>query len=238
MKSSESKSVSDVGASKVRIAPSILSADFTRLGEHIRAVEEAGADQLHVDVMDGHFVPEITIGPLVVRSIGRVTRLPIDVHLMVEDPDRVVDQFAPLGVAALTVHVEAAPHLDRTLGNIRSHGIQAGVALNPATPIHTVDHALEQVDVVLVMSVNPGFGGQTFIPYALEKIEALRERIEKRGLNVDIAVDGGVNDETLASVVGAGANVLVAGSAVFGAPDPGEKVKEMLAKANGLRYDS
>ncbi len=238
MKLSESKSVSDAGTSTVRIAPSILSADFTRLGEQIRAVEEAGAHQLHVDVMDGHFVPEITIGPIVVQSVGRVTRLPLDVHLMVEDPDRFVEQFAPLGVAALTVHVEAAPHLDRTLANIRSHGIQAGVALNPATPIHTIDHALDLVDLVLVMSVNPGFGGQAFIPYALDKIAALRERIEKRGLNVVVSVDGGVHDATLGPVVRAGANVLVAGSAIFGAPDPGEKVKEMLAKANGLRYDS
>jgi ribulose-phosphate 3-epimerase len=240
MKLSESKSASDVltSPSAVRIAPSILSADFARLGEQIRAVEEGGAHMLHVDVMDGHFVPEITIGPLVVKSVRRVTGLPLDVHLMVEDPDRVVDQFAPLGVAALTVHVEAAPHLDRTLANIRSHGIQAGVALNPATPIHTIEHALDLVDLVLVMSVNPGFGGQRFIPYALEKIEALRERIDKRGLNVAISVDGGVNDDTLAGVVRAGAGILVAGSAVFGAPDPGEKVKEMLAKTNGLRYDS
>lgn len=239
MSLSESKSVSelDAGSLPLVIAPSILSADFARLGEQIRAVEEAGAHQLHVDVMDGHFVPEITIGLPVVKSLAEATALPLDVHLMVQDPDRFVDQFAGARVASLTVHAEAAPHLDRTLRNIRSHGVGVGVALNPATPIAAIEHVLELVDMVLVMSVNPGFGGQTFIPYALEKIAALRARIRDRGLSVAISVDGGVNEKTLAGVVRAGANVLVAGSAVFGGSDPGRRVKDLLEKAHSLRYD-
>jgi ribulose-phosphate 3-epimerase len=237
---SESKSVSelDTESMPVMIAPSILSADFARLGEQIRAVEDAGAHQLHVDVMDGHFVPEITIGLPVLKSIQKVTSLPLDVHLMVRDPDRFVDQFAPAGAASVTVHVEAAPHLDRTLRNIRSHGVAAGVALNPATPIAAIEHVLELVDIVLIMSVNPGYGGQKFIPYSIGKIAALGERIRARGLSVDISVDGGVNIETLAGVVGAGANVFVAGAAVFSSEDPGARVKEMLEMAGSLGYDS
>lgn len=205
---------------KIKVAPSILSADFSRLGEEIRAVEAAGADLIHVDVMDGHFVPNITIGPLVVEACRKVTKLPLDVHLMIENPERYVADFAKAGADYLTVHVETGYHLHRLIQNIREHkGVKAGVSLNPATPLESVDHILGDIDMVLIMSVNPGFGGQAFIPSAIEKIRRLRGMIESRKLRIDIEVDGGVKPENAAEVSAAGADILVAGSAVFGTKD-------------------
>ncbi|HWR72577.1 MAG TPA: ribulose-phosphate 3-epimerase [Nitrospirota bacterium] len=205
---------------KIKVAPSILSADFSRLGEEIRAVEAAGADLIHVDVMDGHFVPNITIGPLVVEACRKVTKLPLDVHLMIENPERYIADFAKAGADYLTVHVETGYHLHRLVQNIREHkGVKAGISLNPATPIESVDYILGDIDMVLIMSVNPGFGGQAFIPSAFEKIKRLRGMIESRKLRVEIEVDGGVKPENAAQVSAAGADILVAGSAVFGAKD-------------------
>ena len=219
-----------------RIAPSILAADFARLAERIQSVEAAGAHLLHVDVMDGHFVPNITIGPPVLKSLRKETALPFDVHLMVSEPDRFVDEFVKAGSNSLTVHVEAVHHLDRTIDLIRSSGVGVGVALNPATPLSSIEHVLDLVDMVLIMSVNPGFGGQSFIPYTVGKIRRLREMIEDAGLKTSIEVDGGINDDTLEEVVGAGADVLVAGSAIFGSGDPGQRVKEMMEKAQSVGY--
>jgi ribulose-phosphate 3-epimerase len=205
---------------KIKIAPSILSADFSRLGEEIRAVEAAGADIIHVDVMDGHFVPNITIGPLVVGAARKVTKLPLDVHLMIENPERYIADFARAGADYLTVHVEAAVHLHRLVQNIREHrGVKAGVSLNPATPLESLEYILGDIDLVLIMSVNPGFGGQAFIPSALDKIRRLRQMISGRKLSVEIEVDGGVKPENGPSIAAAGADILVAGSAVFGAAD-------------------
>jgi len=198
------------------IAPSILSADFSRLGEEIKAVEDAGADWIHVDVMDGHFVPNITMGPLVVEAISRVTDLPQDVHLMIENPDRYVSDFANAGADLISVQAEACIHLHRTIHMIRNSGARPGVVLNPATPLQTIDWILEDVDFVLIMSVNPGFGGQSFISSSLEKIRQLRETIRNRGLSTLIEVDGGVNANTIKSVSDAGADAFVAGSAIFG----------------------
>ena len=198
------------------IAPSILSADFSRLGEEIKAVEDAGADWIHVDVMDGHFVPNITMGPLVVEAISRVTDLPQDVHLMIENPDRYVSDFANAGADLISVQVEACIHLHRTIHMIRDSGARPGVVLNPATPLQTIDWILEDVDFVLIMSVNPGFGGQSFISSSLDKIRQLRETIRNRGLSTLIEVDGGVNANTIKSVSDAGADAFVAGSAIFG----------------------
>lgn len=207
-------------AKKIKIAPSILSADFSRLGEEIRAVEAAGADLIHVDVMDGHFVPNITIGPLIVEAARRSTKLPLDVHLMIDNPELYIADFAKAGSDYITVHVEAATHLHRLVQNIREHkGVKAGVSLNPATPIETLDFILGDIDLVLIMSVNPGFGGQSFIPSALDKIKRLRKMIDDRGLTVEINVDGGVKPENGRHVAAAGADILVAGSAVFGAKD-------------------
>jgi ribulose-phosphate 3-epimerase len=203
----------------IKIAPSILSADFSRLGEDIRAVDRAGADYIHVDVMDGHFVPNITIGPLVVAALRKVTAKPLDVHLMIENADLYVPEFAKAGADIITVHQEAVPHLHRTVQLIKSLGKQAGVSLNPATPVETLDVILDELDLVLVMSVNPGFGGQSFIPSALDKIRALRQRITQRGLATELEVDGGVKIDNIADVVAAGADVLVAGSAVFNTTD-------------------
>ena len=198
-----------------RIAPSILSADFSRLGEEIAAVTAAGADFIHVDVMDGHFVPNLTIGPLVVKAIRKATALPFDVHLMISPVDPYIDDFVRAGADILTVHPEAGPHLHRTLQAIRAAGARPGVALNPGTPVAAIEPVLSDVDLVLVMSVNPGFGGQAFISSQLKKIETLRKLIDASGRSVMLEVDGGVNAETAAQVVAAGADVLVAGSAVF-----------------------
>ena len=205
---------------KIQVAPSILSADFSRLGDEIRAVEAAGADIIHVDVMDGHFVPNITIGPLVVEAARKITRLPLDVHLMIENPERYIADFARAGADYLTVHAEAACHLHRLVQTIREHrGVKAAVSLNPATPLDALDYVLGELDMVLIMSVNPGFGGQAFIPSALDKIGRLRRSIDDRKLSVEIEVDGGVKPDNAARIAAAGADILVAGSAVFGAKD-------------------
>jgi ribulose-phosphate 3-epimerase len=204
--------------SSVRIAPSILSADFGRLAEEVRAVEAAGADWIHVDVMDGRFVPNLTLGPPIVKALRKATKLPLDVHLMMVEPERYLEDFAKAGADRLTVHVEACPHLHRTLQHIRHLGKLAGVALNPATHESTIAYALEGADLVLVMSVNPGFGGQAFIPEVLPKMRAIARMVAERGLKVDLEVDGGVAEETAARVTEAGARVLVAGNAVFTKP--------------------
>ena len=202
----------------LRIAPSILSADFGRLAEEVRAAEAAGADYIHVDVMDGRFVPNITIGPLVVRAVRAATRLPLDVHLMIVEPERYVEDFARAGADLISVHAEASPHLHRTIQQIRALGKRASVALNPHSSLDSLQLVLPELAMVLLMTVNPGFGGQRFIEAVVPKIRALREEINRRGLDVDIEVDGGIAPETVATVVGAGANVLVAGSAVFATP--------------------
>jgi ribulose-phosphate 3-epimerase len=203
----------------IKISPSILSADFSRLGEEIQAVDRAGADYIHIDTMDGHFVPNITIGPLVVAAVRKVTNKPLDVHLMIENPDLYIPDFAKAGADIITVHQEAVPHLHRTVQLIKSLGKKAGVSLNPATPVETLDVLLDELDLVLIMSVNPGFGGQSFIPSALDKISALRQRITERGLSTELEVDGGVKIDNIREVVAAGADVLVAGSAVFNTED-------------------
>jgi ribulose-phosphate 3-epimerase len=210
-----------------KIAPSILSADFTRLGEEIKAVEKAGADYIHVDVMDGHFVPNITIGPMIVEAVKGVTDLPLDVHLMISEPDRYIDAFADAGATFLTVHGETVHHLHRTLQHIRDRGLRPAVSLNPATPHHVLEYVLGDLDMVLIMSVNPGFGGQTFIPSVISKIERLKGEIDARGLRVDIEVDGGIGPDTIGPVSAAGANVFVAGSAIFGSRDYGETIRLM-----------
>ena len=203
----------------VKLAPSVLSADFARLGEEVRAVEKAGADFIHVDVMDGHFVPNITIGPLVVKAVKKATGLPVDVHLMITEPDKYISEFADAGADYITVHAEVLPHLNRTLSAIREAGSKPGVALNPSTPLSSLDWVWEQMDMVLIMSVNPGFGGQGFIQNCLKKISAARAEIDRRGLAVLIEVDGGVKVDNAGEVARAGADVLVAGSAIFGAKD-------------------
>ncbi len=211
---------------KIKVAPSILSADFSRLGDEIKAVEAAGADVIHVDVMDGHFVPNITIGPLIVEAARRSTKLPLDVHLMITNPEMYVADFAKAGADYITVHVETAFHLNRLVQSIKEHkDVKAGVALNPATPLTSLDYVLADVDMVLVMSVNPGFGGQSFIPSALDKIVKLRKRIDELGLKTEIEVDGGVKPSNAGDVIKAGADILVAGSAVFGAKDYGAAIR-------------
>jgi ribulose-phosphate 3-epimerase len=209
------------------IAPSILSADFGRLAEEVKAIEQGGADYAHVDVMDGMFVPNITIGPPVVRALRRATALPLDVHLMIERPERYLEAFCEAGASLLCVHVEACAHLHRTVQQIRGLGCRAAVALNPATGLETLRYVLDELDMVLLMSVNPGFGGQSFIPAVLPKIRELRAEIDRRGLAVDIQVDGGIKIENVEQVARAGANVLVSGSGIFEAPPYGERIARM-----------
>jgi ribulose-phosphate 3-epimerase len=216
-----------------RIAPSILSADFGRLGEEVRRVEEAGADWIHVDVMDGEFVPNITIGPRVVEAVHRSTALPLDVHLMIQKPERYVTDFVKAGAATISVHVEACPHLHRTLAQIREAGARASVALNPATPAAAVEPVLGDADQVLVMTVNPGFGGQKFIEGTLSKIATLRGWIDAGGFDVTLEVDGGISEETIGRAAAAGADVFVSGTAVFGAPDYAAVIAALRSKASG-----
>jgi ribulose-phosphate 3-epimerase len=213
----------------VKIAPSILAADFTRLGEEIAKVEAAGADMLHVDVMDGQFVPNLSIGPPVIKAIKTVTTLPLDVHLMVEQPDGLLPDFIDAGSDNLTVHVEACRHLHRTVQSIRDAGVRASVVLNPATSLHALDEILPDVHMVLLMSVNPGFGGQRFLPSTLEKIRQLRAQITERRLAVAIEVDGGVKADNAAEICAAGADVLVAGTAIFGQPDYEAAIRSLRA---------
>ena len=210
-----------------RIAPSILAADFTRLGEELQAIEQAGADWVHIDVMDGHFVPNITLGPFVVEAVKRATSLPLDVHLMIEEPERYIEEFVRAGANTVGVQVEACPHLHRTVGQIRDAGARACVVLNPATPASAVDVVLPDVDQVLVMTVNPGFGGQKFITSMLPTIEALRARIDELALDVTLEVDGGIASETIARAAAAGADTFVAGTAVFGASDYAEAIRSL-----------
>jgi len=210
----------------IKVAPSILSADFSRLGEEIRAVESAGADIIHIDVMDGHFVPNITIGPLIVEAARRVTKLPLDVHLMITNPELYIADFAKAGADYIAVHAETAYHLHRLVQSIKEHkGVKAAVALNPATPLEALEYILPDLDMVVIMSVNPGFGGQAFIPSALEKIKRLRKRIDDLGLKIEIEVDGGVKPENAAQIAAAGADIFVAGSAVFGKKDYAAAIK-------------
>lgn len=216
----------------VRIAPSILSADFARLAEAVAHIEAGGADFVHVDVMDGHFVPNITIGPPVVAALKRVTKLPLDVHLMISDPDRYLEAFVEAGASMLTVHAEVLPHLHRTLTHIRSLGAKAGVALNPSTPIAMIGDVTAQMDHLLVMSVNPGFGGQTFIPHSLAKISAARDLLAASGSRAAIEVDGGVDRENAAAIVRAGASILVAGASVFGTGDAAEATRALRRAAS------
>jgi ribulose-phosphate 3-epimerase len=216
----------------VKIAPSIIAADFLALGEAITTIETAGADFLHFDVMDGQFVPTITIGPLVLQALKRKARIPIDVHLMIADPDRYLDAFANAGADILTVHYEATMHLHRTIAHIRGLGLQAGVALNPSTPVSMLEEIIEDVDVVLVMTVNPGFSGQTFIPRSESKVAAVRQLIEQRGARARIEVDGGIDVNTIGRVVSAGATVAVAGNAVFGHKDPAAAIRALREAAS------
>lgn len=215
-----------------KIAPSILSADFSRLGEEIKAIEAAGADYVHIDVMDGQFVPNITIGPLIVEAVRRVTTLPLDVHLMIAEPDRYIASFAEAGADIIVVHAEATNHLHRTVQLIKSFGKRAGVSLNPATPLNVLDYVLEDLDLVLLMTVNPGFGGQSFIEACIPKIQSLRSIMDRRGVEAELEVDGGVKIDNIARIAHAGADVFVAGSAVFNSPDYAATITELkrLAK--------
>ncbi|MGD8229116.1 MAG: ribulose-phosphate 3-epimerase [Desulfobacteraceae bacterium] len=210
-----------------KIAPSILSADFTRLGEEVKRVEQAGADYIHIDVMDGHFVPNITIGPMIVGAVRQVTELPLDVHLMISNPDFFVEAFVEAGADMITVHAEAVNHLHRSVQHIREAGARPAASLNPASPLHMIEYVLDDLDMVLIMTVNPGFGGQAFIPGVIPKIESLREMIDKRGLDIELQVDGGIGPQTIGSVSSAGANVFVAGSAIFHSDDYAETIRLM-----------
>ena len=212
------------------IAPSILSADFARLGEEIKAVEAAGADWIHADVMDGHFVPNITIGPLIVQAVRSVTSLPIDVHLMIENPDQYIPAFADAGASWISVQLEASVHLNRSVQLIRQCGAKPGVVLNPSTPIQALEWIIEDIDYVLIMSVNPGFGGQAFIPNSLEKVKNLRQLIQSKNLNTLIQIDGGVNENTIADIAAAGVDIFVAGSAIFGSDDYQKTIKSFREK--------
>ena len=210
-----------------KIAPSILSADFSKLGEEIKAVEQAGADYIHIDVMDGHFVPNITIGPIIVKAVKSVTKLPLDVHLMISNPDDFIDDFLQAGADILTVHAEAGYHLHRSIQHIRKVGARPAVSLNPASPLNMIEYVLEDLDMVLLMTVNPGFGGQDFIPEVIPKIERLREMIDKKGLDIELEVDGGIGPETINRVSSAGADVFVAGSAIYHSKDYAETIRLM-----------
>lgn len=214
-----------------KIAPSILSADFTRLSDEIKAVEEAGADYIHIDVMDGHFVPNITFGPLIVKAVRRITNLPLDVHLMISEPERYISDFADAGADIITFHIEASVHAHRTIQSIKAKGKKAGISLNPATPLSSLEYILEDLDLVLLMTVNPGFEAQKFIPSVLPKIEKLRHEIDKKGLKCEIEVDGGINEDTIQLASSAGADVFVAGSAIFYSSDYKETIKRMREKA-------
>ncbi len=218
----------------VKIAPSILSADFSRLGEQVAEVEKAGADLIHVDVMDGHFVPNLTIGPLVVRSLKKVTALPLDVHLMVDNPDQLIPAFVEAGADLITVQVEVCYHLHRTIHSIKQLGVKAGAVLNPSTPLSMLEHILPDVDLILLMSVNPGFGGQVFIPQVLGKLANLRRLVDDQGLDVELEIDGGVKLDNAAGIAETGADILVAGSAIFDNPQPAEMVKRMRAILNEI----
>lgn len=221
----------------VQIAPSILSADFSRLGDQVRLVEEAGAEVLHIDVMDGHFVPNLTIGSLVVKALRPHSKLRFDVHLMIENPERYIDDFAKAGADHITVHLEATPHIHRAIQQIKGLGLTAGVSLNPATPLDGIKYILEDLDMVLIMTVNPGFGGQKFIPAVLPKIEVLHRHLDQMQSSCEIEVDGGINRDTAAAAVKAGANILVAGAAVFADPDPAQAVQTLreAAQKGGTR---
>ena len=218
-------------AGHVQIAPSLLSADFAALGDAIAAVERGGADLIHVDIMDGHFVPNLTMGPPVVKSISRVAHVPLDVHLMIEDPDRYAEAFVEAGASSLTVHVEAVVHLHRTVHFIKSLGVRAGVALNPATPVIALEEIAGDLDYVLVMTVNPGFGGQTFIPRSESKVRAVRDLLQRQGSTAPIEVDGGIDTATAPRIVAAGADILVAGHSIFGSPDAERATRALRAAA-------
>ncbi len=216
-----------------KIAPSILSADFTKLGDEIKAVEDGKADYIHIDVMDGRFVPNITIGPFVVEAVRRVTTLPLDVHLMIESPEHSIPQFADAGSDIITVHAEVCPHLHRTVQQIKELGVRAGVSLNPSTSVTVLDHILEELDLVLVMSVNPGFGGQEFIPSSLKKVREIRRRLDAGGCKAELEIDGGIKVVNIGEASRAGADVFVAGSAVFGSDNYSETIKSMKHEIRG-----
>ncbi|HXZ91794.1 MAG TPA: ribulose-phosphate 3-epimerase [Burkholderiales bacterium] len=218
-----------------RIAPSILSADFSRLGDEVRAVAQAGADLVHFDVMDNHYVPNLTVGPLVCAALRPHVSLPIDVHLMVRPVDRIIPDFAKAGANLISFHPEASEHVDRTIGLIREHGCKAGLVLNPATPIDWLDYTLEKLDLVLIMSVNPGFGGQSFIPAVLPKIAEVRRRIDHLGRDIWLEVDGGVKGDNIAEIAAAGADTFVAGSAIFGSKDYAATIRDMRARLGAVR---
>jgi ribulose-phosphate 3-epimerase len=214
----------------VRIAPSVLSADLSRLGDQVRAAEEGGADWIHVDVMDGHFVPTLTFGAPLIRALRKVTELPLDVHLMVERPEHYIEEFAELGVAVFTFHPEATIHVQRQLASVREHGMMAGLALNPATPLGRIEEVTDDLDLVLIMSVNPGYGGQSYIAHATEKIARTRAVLERRGSAAVLEVDGGITTDTIGGAWRAGARAFVAGTAVFGEPDPAAAVRALRAQ--------
>ncbi|MBO0585827.1 ribulose-phosphate 3-epimerase [Sporosarcina sp. E16_8] len=217
----------------IKIAPSILAADFSKLAEEVKEVEAAGAELIHIDVMDGHFVPNITMGAIVVEALRPVTKLPLDVHLMIENPNAYIEQFAKAGADYITVHVEACPHLHRTLQLIKSYGVKSGVVLNPHTPVETILHVLDEIDLVLFMTVNPGFGGQKFIYSVVPKVKQLADIIRERGLSIEIEIDGGINEETIIPCVEAGATIFVAGSAIYNAPDRAEALRRIKAAGEG-----